>query len=138
MRPSRPFVALVLSLAYGLIAVAGHGLHALAPCGDPDCQQSVEVCQCGCHHAADQAEGADQGEGESAALSIRGVNRGAHHPHNCPFCVLLAKVKVGHSSLLANAPSLDAVAAGAVSKPIVAIGDKLSAYSPRGPPLTSA
>lgn len=132
----RPLVALLLSLAYGLIAVAGHGLHALAPCGDADCGGSCDVvataCNCGCPHRAPASGKATDGP------SCGPIAGNGHNPHNCAVCTTLAKVKVGHASHLSSIGFYDLVIAGPPSAAVANNCNELRAYSPRGPPPTNS
>ncbi|MCO6046085.1 hypothetical protein NG895_19465 [Aeoliella sp. ICT_H6.2] len=95
MSRTRQFIASLLVLTYGLVAVGGHGLHALLPCGDPECvtESTTDSCSCVlCHHVpeATPADGAD-----TDGPAFGSPDSGNHNPNTCVVCALLAKVKVG-------------------------------------------
>lgn len=95
MSRTRQIIASVLVLSYGLVAVGGHGLHALLPCGDPDCcvaEASTHTCSCGlCDHSEPQPAA---GETDSKGPAFGGPKSG-HDAKTCVVCALLAKVKLG-------------------------------------------
>ena len=131
MYQKRRLLGLTLALAYGLIAMAGQGLHALLPCDDAQCGQSVAACSClFCEYdAAKAAENTDQ------TTPGFGTPQGdAHQANDCAICCVLAKIKVGHFGLTAET-SLSTVASTLSASPSQpAPTGLLLDYAPRGPP----
>lgn len=130
MHRHHKIVALLLALAYSVIAVAGHGLHALAPCCD-DCQQAEMACDCMfCQHADEQHRPAT----DPAFDRTRGCQ---HNPHTCAVCSVLAKVKVGHGTI-AHTQLVTGVEQGAFATPTISPRAAVYlAYVPRGPPAAA-
>lgn len=88
----RQIIASVLVLSYGLVAVGGHGLHALLPCGDPDCvaEATSHACSCGLCHSEPETTGSEPANDPAFSKPESG-----HNAHTCVVCALLAKVKLG-------------------------------------------
>jgi hypothetical protein len=132
MNSRRHITALVLALAYGLVAVAGHGLHALAPCDDPGCQAAAHAaCDCCSHASAAKQSDLDHQAG------FRSVDASAHNPHTCAVCTLLSKVKVGHSGTASTTLTTKVVQATPSLAFHVVVADHASSHSPRGPPAAA-
>jgi len=138
MKPHpRQFVASLLAIAYSAIAIAGHGLHALAPCGDVNCaaEKCQVACDCGVAHTLRAVNGQSNRASQWPSLQDPS-NDSQHDPHTCAFCTVLAKVKVGHSVAtgLQHGDELVAATALAVASSPYTIRDFSNA--PRGPPLS--
>lgn len=97
MSRTRQFIASLLVLSYGLVAVGGHGLHALLPCGDPECvaEATSATCSCGLCHSEPETTPADGTDIQGPAV---GTPKTGHNSQTCVVCALLAKVKLAGPS----------------------------------------